>query len=189
MTLIRIKRRIPVHAQRHLRLGNSRLRQRVLDNRSRRLPAKAHNLYRQRKRPKPRHLLLVISNHNHPVRGSRNDLLAQQRTTPAFDQVKLAVKLIRPVYGQIQPADLVERRQIKPKPGGQSMCALGGRNARHRPAFIAHTFGQGLHKPRRRRTCPKPKPHAIFNKIDRACPGVDLELLFGVFGSGHGKIP
>ena len=53
-------------------------------------------------RPSRRDPLRGVGDHDHPLRGRRDDLLAQQRAAAALDETQLAIDLVGAVDGQIE---------------------------------------------------------------------------------------
>ncbi len=53
----------------------------------------------------------IVGDHDHAIRRRRHDLFAQQRAAAALDDVKSRIDLVRAIDGQIEPVDVVQRRQ------------------------------------------------------------------------------
>lgn len=88
-----------------------------------------HDLHRQPEGAKPFHLLGGIGDHQHGAGGSGHDLLAQQGTASALDEVERRVDLIGAIDGQIEDGIALQIGQGDAQFPAEPGRALGGRHA------------------------------------------------------------
>ena len=53
----------------------------------------------------------IVGDHDHAIRGRRHDLFAQQRAAAALDEVEIGIDFVGAIDRQIEPVDLIQRRQ------------------------------------------------------------------------------
>ena len=188
VALIAGERHIALHAQRHLAPQDVKRDQHLLDQRLRGLPAEGDHLDRQGEGAEMGDLLGGVGDHDHLVRGGRDDLFAQMRPAAPLDEVQVGVEFIGPVDGQVKPARLFQRDDGDPFGARQRRRAVRGRDAGDLQPLLPHPLAQTAHHPGRGRAGPKPHPHPPFDEIDRAPGGREFRRLDRGQVGGHGSL-
>jgi acyl-CoA thioesterase I len=133
------------------------------------------------------HMLADIGDHHHVPAGCSHDLFAQQRSTAAFDQPELRIKLVRAVHRQIKFRSFIQRRQGDSEAAGLRSRHFGCRDTDDFQP-LADAFAQKFDEMLRGRTGAKAQPHAVFNQLESFGSGFSFKLFSGHSSSSRDSL-
>ena len=148
--------------------GNAAFRKCAGHGALRRRQAERNHFDRQRKTAENFDPFGIVGDHDHAIRGAGNDLLAQQRTAAALDDIERGIDFVGAVDGQVEPVDIVERGQRNAASHRIVAGRLRGRHA-HDIESAAHPLTEQFDKMLRGRAGAEPELHAVANLLERTC--------------------